>query len=302
MNYLLKVGVLVAVSIGVVALPVGPPKPAAARLREPFSPQRHGGGAQSTLIQYHGGPILLSAVPIYVIYYGSFPATTVPILNDFFSNIGGSPQYNVNTTYFDGAGNHITDGLSFSTAGNTYFDAGSQGNSLSSHAIPKVIQNALQGGHLPTDSSGVYFLITGPDVKVAGFCSSYCAYHTRSTSIVTGQDIKYALVPDPGQKCSVCDGNVAIFNQNITPNGDQGADEMTDSIYHELSETVTDPDLNAWFTSNGAENGDLCNFNYGTTYDAKNGAVANAHLGKRDYLIQTIWENSGAGFCANTLP
>jgi hypothetical protein len=30
--------------------------------------------------------------------------------------------------------------------------------------------------------------------------------------------------------------------------------------------------------------------------------VANAHLGSRDYLIQEIWENTGAGFCANTLP
>lgn len=302
MNHLLKVAFIVAAGVGLGALPGKLTKPNSTKLREPFSPEKRG-GAQSTLIEYHGGPLLLGAVPIYLIYYGSFPATTVPILNDFFSNIGGSPQYNVNTTYFDGAGNHITNGLSFSTAGgHIYFDSGSQGNTLGTGEIPKVIQHALLGGHLPTDSGGVYFLLTGPDIKVAGFCSSYCAYHTRSTSIIPGQDIKYAVVPEPGQKCAACDGNVAIFGQNMTPNGDLGADEMTDSIYHELSESVTDPDLNAWFTSSGAENADLCNFNYGATYTLKNGVVANAHLGKRDYLIQTIWENSGSGFCANTLP
>jgi hypothetical protein len=73
---------------------------------------------------------------------------------------------------------------------------------------------------------------------------------------------------------------------------------MTDSIIHELSEAVTDPDISAWYTKNGQENGDLCNYNYGTTYPAPNGALANAHLGKRDYLIQRIWQNANPGFCA----
>ena len=71
---------------------------------------------------------------------------------------------------------------------------------------------------------------------------------------------------------------------------------------HELSEAVTDPlPTSGWATRTGSENGDLCNFKYGTTYIAPNGTHANAHIGGRDYLVQTIWENSGTGFCANTL-
>jgi hypothetical protein len=56
-----------------------------------------------------------------------------------------------------------------------------------------------------------------------------------------------------------CDGNIAVFGQTVTANGDQVADDMTDSIMHELSESMTDPKDTAWFTSGGNENGDLCN-------------------------------------------
>ena len=76
-----------------------------------------------------------------------------------------------------------------------------------------------------------------------------------------------------------------------TPNGDAGADEMVDSIMHELSETVTDPDLNAWYTPSGDENGDLCNYNYGTPLGTANGGSYNAVLGAHYYLIQLIWKN-----------
>jgi hypothetical protein len=257
--------------------------------------------ARTPQILYHGGPILLGSVRIYIIYYGSFQSGTVNIVNDFFSNLGATPQFDVNTTYYDGQGNFISGNLTFSPASNVYFDNYSEGKFVTSNVVLKIIHNALANGHLPTDTGGEYFLITSPDVRVLGFCSSFCAYHNNSTSIISGQDIKYALVPDPSSACYGCDGNVSVFNQNITPNGDIGADEMTDSIMHELSETVTDPDINAWYTRAGAENGDLCNFNYGTTYIAPNGAYANAHMGNRDYLIQTIWENKSGGFCANVL-
>jgi len=76
---------------------------------------------------------------------------------------------------------------------------------------------------------------------------------------------------------------------------------MVDSIMHELSETVTDQDLNAWYTSNGSENGDLCNYNYGTWAslpEASNGAKYNAAWGGGDWLIQLIWKNSVTPGCA----
>lgn len=177
----------------------------------------------------------------------------------------------------------------------------SQGTHIGSKDISKIIQHAISApGGLPADQDGVYFVITSPSVSVAGFCSSYCAYHTNSNAIVSGKNIRFAVVPDPGNQCGGCDGNVAVYHESVTPNKDPGADEMTDSIMHELSETVTDPQGNAWFTSNGEENGDLCNYTYGTPLSPgpQNGATANVNMNGHFYLIQKIWTNVTPQHCA----
>src|SRR6185312_12841845 len=86
--------------------------------------------------------------------------------------------------------------------------------------------------------------------------SVWCAYHTHSSGIVIGQDIKFAVAPDPpaGSLLASCSGNIANFGDTTSPNGDIGMDAVADDLIHELSETATDPDLNAWFTKNGQEN------------------------------------------------
>ena len=173
-------------------------------------------------------------------------------------------------------------------------------------AVAMALPGAAAGAGLPANQNGVYLVSTAPDVKIAGFCSSYCAYHTTSTAIYSGLHIRFALIPDPTQRCSACNGGTAVYGDTVTPNNDMGADTMADDIIHELSETVTDPDLSAWFTQNGAENADLCNYVYDTPTPSLvntvlvNGATAhyNATLNGRKFLIQLLWKNSGAGFCA----
>ena len=79
---------------------------------------------------------------------------------------------------------------------------------------------------------------------------------------------------------------------------------MTDSIIHELSESVTDPDIGAWYTACGAENGDLCNYVYGSSLPQ----VPNSYPGAgayynfspapgRYYLVQLIWTNIAPQAC-----
>ncbi|MBL0219416.1 MAG: hypothetical protein IPQ07_36795 [Myxococcales bacterium] len=65
-------------------------------------------------------------------------------------------------------------------------------------------------------------------------------------------------------------------------------------------ETVTDPNLNAWYDAQGAENADKCAWNFGTTYTAPNGSKANVKLGGKNYLLQRNWLNVGAGSCVLT--
>jgi len=118
----------------------------------------------------------------------------------------------------------------------------------------------------------------------------WCAYHSHSSAIVTGVDIKYSLAADPPASIlNSCSGNLATYHDTTSPNGDIGMDEVVESLIQEISETVTDPDLNAWYTSGGAEVGDLCNFIYGPTFLAPNGSHANHTFGGLNYLAQEIW-------------
>ena len=244
-------------------------------------------------------------VNVYVIYYGDVPQGSQNIINTFLSSLKDAPNsfFRVNDTYYDSTNATVTPTFDFApVTGMVYIDnPPSLGTHVTSQDIPKIVSNAIQAPNgLPADENGVYFVLTAPTVAAAGFCKSYCAYHTSSTAIVSGKTIKFALVPDPGNNCGGCDGNVAVYGQKVTPNDDPGAYEMTDSIIHELSETVTDPLGTGWLTSNGAENGDLCNYTYGTPLKngPGNGATANVALNGTFYLIQQIWTNVAPQHCA----
>ena len=288
--------------------------------KKPFHAEAPRKTSASTQILYHGGPVMNISNSVYVIYYGTgFASTTQAIINDFLFGLNGSAQFSVNGTYDAGPNTPLIPATySFippqgnpgqNPSGSVYLDSGSQGKQLGSAAVPNIISNALQNG-LPSDPNGVYLVVTSPDVKIAGFCASYCAYHT-DTNVNAGNGtahVRYALIPDPAQRCKGCNGGLTVYGDTTTPNGDFGADTMTDDIIHELSETVTDPDISAWYTRSGAENGDLCNYVYGATETGVNSTGATYHYnavlpttsrGSRPYLIQQIWKNSGAGFCSS---
>ena len=58
-------------------------------------------------INYHNGPVMRNGVNIYYIWYGNWAQdpTANAILTDFAINVGGSPYFNINTTYGDTVGN-----------------------------------------------------------------------------------------------------------------------------------------------------------------------------------------------------
>jgi hypothetical protein len=232
------------------------------------------------LMLYHGGPIMLGTNALYIVYYGTFSTGqngTTTIINDFFSNIGGSGNYNVNTTYYDKNGDYIINSLSFSPTNNVYNDNYSIGKNIGNNGIERIVKRALTGGHLPVQTAAIYFVVTAPDVTGSEI-SGLCAFHGNSTKLVSGVNIIYSAIPDfAGAPLKACDGNIQIFHEKNSPNNNLGADDALDSFMHELSESVTDPDGNAWWGRNG-EVGDICNFNYGNTYIAPNGTHANSHL------------------------
>jgi hypothetical protein len=234
-------------------------------------------------MQYHGGPIMLGTTGIYYIWYGNWSGNSATtILTDLAKSIGGSPYFNINTTYYNGAGTKVSNAVAYK--GSTT-DNYSRGTSLSDAAIEAVVSDAITSGRLPKDTNAVYFVLTSSDVTASsGFCSQYCGWHTSGT--ISGSDIKYSFIGNPDRCPSSCE------QQTTGPNGNAGADGMASILSHELEEAVTDPDLNAWYDRTGYENADKCAWTFGSTYTTSNGAKANMKLGTRDYLIQQNWVNT----------
>jgi Phosphate-induced protein 1 conserved region len=253
------------------------------------------GGAvvQGNGINYHGGPVMHGTVNAYYIWYGEW-ATLDPnanaILTDWGSTIGGSPYENINTTYGDTTAN-VSGAIAL--VGTTQMPSTTFGKSLSDSSIASIVSKALATGALPTDSTGVYFVLTAPGIaETSGFLTQYCGWHTYGN--INGANIKYAFIGDAaGPNLGSCAWQTAS-----SPNGDPAVDAMVSVMSHELEESASDPNLNAWYDSSGEEDADKCAWTFGTTYSASGGGIANMKLGTRDFLIQQNWANAGGGYCA----
>jgi len=140
----------------------------------------------------------------------------------------------------------------------------------------------------------VYFVLTSSDVnETSGFCTQYCGWHTHAT--IAGSDIKYAFVGNSDRCSGACE------MQTLSPNRDSGADGMASIMAHEAMETVTDPDLNAWYDSSGNEVGDKCAWKFGPVSGVFGEGAYNQTFGTYNWLIQMDWENSRSGGCDKTL-
>jgi hypothetical protein len=175
-------------------------------------------------------------------------------------------------------------------------DTTKYGTSLTDAEIRSIVADQK-----PTNANGVYFVLTSAEVTASsGFCTQYCGWHTHASMVGSdniARDIKYSFVGNPDRCPSSC-----AWQSGVSPNGNPGADGMASIIAHELEETVTDPDLNAWYDSRGMENADKCAWTFGsisTIPTGKNaGAQYNVTLGTRNYLIQQNCVNAGRGGCA----
>lgn len=253
-------------------------------------PARGGGGNG---IDYHGGPVILGTTNLYYIWYGNWYANTATqILPTLAQNIGGSSYFQINTTYYNGANQHVSNLVSYA---GSVDDNYSRGTALTDADIKTIVTTAI--GTSKPDPNGVYLVLTSADVnETSGFCTQYCGWHTHGT--IAGLDVKYGFIGNPDRCPSACAA------QTTSPNGNAGADGMASIIAHELEESVTDPDLNAWYDKRGQENADKCAWTFGTTSTAANGSKYNVTLGGsgNKFLIQQNWVNASGGYCAMAYP
>ncbi len=251
--------------------------------------------ARSANLTYQGGPVMVAPTKIYYIWYGSqWDAASKNTLTNLGNSIGGSPYFNINTTYYNGSGTHVVNSVSLA---GSIINTGTLGTQLSDANIQSIVSTAITSGALPSDTNAIYFVLTDKTVTAtSGFCTQYCGWHDHAS--IGGKDIKYSFVGNPETQCPAgCGVN------NPTLNGTPGADAMASILAHELEEAVTDPDLNAWYSlSNGMENGDKCAWNFGTVSTAANGAKYNQTMGSMKYLIQQNWTLLPTQACAQHYP
>lgn len=248
-------------------------------------------GGTNTGITYHGGPVMTAGVNVYPIWYGTWTDSAKAIINNYLSGVGNTARHNINTTYYNGSKVKVSRVVTLKAGINdTVY---SKGKALSDAQIQALVTEALTAGTLPKDANGLYFVLTSGDVTAtSGFLTQYCGWHTYTT--VSNTAIKYSFVGDPSASVGNCAGQTAA-----SPNNNIAVDAMISVIQHELEETATDPQLNAWYDSRGYENSDKCAWQFGTTSTAGNGSKYNVTVGSMNYLVQMNWVNAGSGGCLN---
>ena len=238
------------------------------------------------------GPVMTGRVNVYMLWYGTFPAwsQTESIVEYFVANWGASHSYAVLRNY-TGSNGRVAPQLALAKVS---LDSGSRGTNLVNADIRTLVANAIQNNTFPADSNGIYVVLVGRGVSVNSgsggtLCGTYCGWHTSTN--VNGVDIKFVL--DGAGDCDTCE-------TWDTPNNDLYADMMVNTLAHEIAETVTDPDLNAW--GSGAANdevGDKCNFNFSERHNLANFIPATAKIGMNYYTIQELWLPTGGGACSS---
>jgi hypothetical protein len=248
-------------------------------------------------ILYHGGPVMSGKVNVYFIWYGDWSngakdsdsQITQALLEELYGRTGGmgSTGYaQVASTYT--AQNRVGSS-SFYLVQSTE-DNYSKGKSLSDATLRAVVTNAIQNRKLPKDPNGLYFVLTSSDVnETSGFCNKYCGFHDHTRFLST--DIRYAFVGNPDRCQASCETQIQ------SPNGDAAADAMASTMAHETLESITDPNLNAWYDTKGQEVGDKCAWKWGPLQGELGYGAYNHTFGSRNWLIQMTWENTRGGGC-----
>jgi hypothetical protein len=270
-----------------------------------FAPP-HGGGSATRgpgELTFHGGATIATTIHHAIYLYPNGSVCTAPScwgsVDQFLSDLGRSSFI------------HVTDQYVGRADDNRY----RVGRALSAHyalpAKPLLDSDMAAVAHAAAAALGgasgyghIYHVFLAPeqdecfDASYTVCASNYfCAYHS---SVVTGDlgEIVYTVEPYA----------VNVFGCNVrtgTPNG--AFDDTYDVLSHEVVETLTDPDGDAWWNSTNSplfynEIGDECVF---LTFDALGNFAGSdpvvVSLHGRPYAIQSEYSN-GAKACAAGAP
>jgi hypothetical protein len=262
-------------------------------------------GARTNNLKYGGGAVQVTT-KAYLVFWGSQWTSSDPVagyLQSFLSGLGGAEAWSRSTTQYcqqtpvgattcSAGSTHIQQ--PGSALAGTWFDnataapAGASQSQLAAEAR----RAASHFSSAPLGANAQIVVVTPSGASPQGFGTSYCAWHSYTTSSAVGT-IAYTnlpYMPDAGAACGqgFVNGSAGVLDGVSIVEG------------HEYAETVTDPFISAWKDQQGAENGDKCAW-----INTGSGAAKDITLGSAQYAVQSLWSNasnSGAGGCVTSYP
>ena len=246
-----------------------------------------GGGGSSPLMTNHGGQVL-STNTTFAIFWGSSWASDTSDkmagVATFLSGFGGSAYASASTEYKGANGTQFTGSSTY--LGQTIDSTAAPKSALTTSSAVAEACKIIKGQGKTADPNGLYLIYT----DVAQPHVSYCAWHSWGTC-PDGSPIQVAYFPKLDGQLD-CDPIAHDSTGTAIVNGHSEAlTALTNVTGHELSETITDPHVDAWYDAAGQENGDKCAWRFSpnqpTTFS--NGST---------WLVQGEWSN--AAYTAGT--
>jgi hypothetical protein len=229
---------------------------------------KRGGGSPN--LTWHGGNIMDSAV-VATIFWGpswqnkDFASDKMSGLDTFYLGLIGSGYAHTNTEYKDGdtfVGTTVTFESSYVDINPVTKGAGTRTGPVLDE-VCKVIPDPVANGYY-----AVY--IDQPRGR-----AGYCAWHSAGTCGTT--PVQFAFFFN-------LDGDAGCDPQDSSGLHSQGLSALANVSGHEWSEMMTDPRLDAWYDSSGAENSDKCACAFGSPLIT----LAN----QSQWKIQGNWSNA----------
>jgi hypothetical protein len=276
-----------------------------------------------TALSYHGGAVM-HAERFYQFFWTpaghAVPAAYKSGLNTFMNataayNHTPSTMYSVDQQFYDLAGGtkhfvpyalvnggQLVDTSPYPANGCT---DGAMNVCLNESQLATELGKYTAAHKLPVGPGVEYFIFTPSGVGSCFSSSSpstecaytgYCGWHTYMGSAGSSTETLFSDMPWAAG-ISGCDTNNA-FGTGYPNGAASGIDPVVGVWSHEASETMTDPNLNAWYESaTGAENGDKCAYVYGSGgYGSMAGLPNNGSgfynytLAGHQYLAQMEWD------------
>lgn len=227
-------------------------------------------GARPVNLVYHNGPVVTAKSTAHPIFWGkswgTYSGDKMTGIDLFYAGANATTYMGTNTEYTQNGGAHVSPAFAGVThvVDTTAAPTGAPQTSAILNEVCKIAGTAAVAG----DYYPVY-------VDTPRGSTGYCAWHSWGSC--NGKSIQFAFFFN-------LDGDAGCDPSDNETGHSQGLSAIANVSGHELSERQTDPQGNAWYDKQGAENSDKCAWKFG--------ANAVVFPNNTIWKIQGNWSNS----------